>query len=60
MNLSYKAKLGAGAGLTSCIIEVDDYDATIDASKLTISYEQYNRSEWPYDLTIVTELEAVY
>ena len=58
MNLSYVAQLGAGP--TSCVIEVDDFGATTNASKLTISYEQYNRDEWPYDLVIVTELEAVY
>ena len=58
MNLSYEAQLGESP--TACIINVEDYGATIDASKLTIYYEQYNRDEWPYGLTIATELESVY
>ena len=58
MNLSYRAQLGVG--LTSCTIDVEDYAATRDASKLTVYYSQYNRNEWPYELTIATELEAVY
>ena len=55
-NLAFETK--PDANRSTCSIDVDEYAAGPD--KITIYYEQYNREEWPYACTIVTELEAVY
>ncbi len=58
MNLSYQTQPDANGSY--CVIVNEDYGATSHASNLTVYYTQYNREEWPYTLTVVTKLEAVY
>lgn len=58
MNLAFTTQIDANRSY--CTIEVEGSAVTRYASRITIYNVLSNRDEWPYALTLFTELEAVY